>query len=369
MANPDNFINFNRLKDLISQLVNIYSPSGKEEDILRYLKNYLEAYNLPVKVQRVDTTRYNILVSEKPADVMFIGHVDTVPAFNLEDYRFGEENGRLSGLGCVDMKSGVAAMVESFVSVWENFGELPAGLALVVGEEETSDGAQALVKENKFDWAVIGEPTDLVPCLSHYGYLEMELNTYGYRRHASFADIEHNATYNMLNVLLKLTEYLNENRASCIYNIRDLHSSESGFSVPDKCTCWLDVHVRPDMSVDNIAGELKERALAFISDEGSPEKFFSLSTIHYGYQLTEKDEFIDLLKGVYKRNGFRWSSGSFRSDSDANLLWAAGVKPVILGPGKLAKAHTNDENIGLSEIIACSDLYYKILREILSDGS
>ena len=33
-----------------------------------------------------------------------------------------------------------------------------------------------------------------------------------------------------------------------------------------------------------------------------------------------------------------WEPQAFRSHSDANLLWEAGMKPVLLGPGEPVKA-------------------------------
>ena len=61
-------------------------------------------------------------------------------------------------------------------------------LALVVGEEEDGDGAVALGREFHFPWAIVGEPTNLQPCLSHYGYLEVQITTRGRRMHASLAN-------------------------------------------------------------------------------------------------------------------------------------------------------------------------------------
>ena len=176
------------LRLLLQQLVDIYSPTGKEEDILEFVHEYLAKRELPVIRQAVDDNRYNLLVLPPDTDalVVFVGHLDTVAAYDLEEYEYREENQVVYGLGTADMKSGCAALIEAFLSVWETGASgIPAALALVVGEEEDGDGAEALVREYHFPWAVIAEPTDLQVCLSHYGYVELQLLTKGKRMHAS----------------------------------------------------------------------------------------------------------------------------------------------------------------------------------------
>ena len=160
----NNKINKKNLKELIKSLINIYSPSGKEEKIQRFLYNYLKKDKLPVKCQPVDDYRYNVLVipDEIDIEVVLMGHIDTVAAYELDSFGYEEEGDTIYGLGAADMKANCGAMIEAYIKAWKEFGKsLPAGLALVVGEEEEGDGARELVQEYHFPWAVIGEPTDL----------------------------------------------------------------------------------------------------------------------------------------------------------------------------------------------------------------
>ena len=46
-----------RLKKLLKDMVDIYSPSGKEEEILQFTEDYLKAAGLNVKKQSVDENR------------------------------------------------------------------------------------------------------------------------------------------------------------------------------------------------------------------------------------------------------------------------------------------------------------------------
>ena len=218
-----------RLKNLLRALVDIYSPSGKEEGIVEYVESYLKNNGLDVIRQKVDENRFNLVVlpeNEEEVDLCFVGHLDTVTAHDLENYGFSEEGDTVSGLGTADMKAGCAAMIEAFTVLAEKGGVLPpVGLALVVGEEEESDGAKTLMREYSFPWAVVGEPTNMVPCLGHYGYLEVLLRTKGKRAHSSMPELGQNAIETMLKLLLKVTEYITSMPKGVVYNIRQL----SGF--------------------------------------------------------------------------------------------------------------------------------------------
>ena len=220
-----------RLLQLLRRMLNIYSPSGKEEELVDFVHGYLKRRGLPVLRQEVDENRDNLIVSPAGEESLaaFIGHLDTVSAYDLEDFGPYEEDGVINGLGASDMKGGCAAMIEAFTCLWEEGRTgMPLTLALVVGEEEAGDGAEALVKDYYFPWAIIGEPTDLKPCLSHYGYLEIQLNSKGRRRHASLANRGRNPVEDMLRLLLNLSEYLEHQRSELVFNIRDLFSSGRG---------------------------------------------------------------------------------------------------------------------------------------------
>jgi acetylornithine deacetylase len=147
-----------RLRNLLRELVDIYSPSGKEEEVLEYAHDYLIKHGLMAIKQEVDENRYNLIVLPAKSDeitLCFVGHLDTVTAYDLDDYGFREEGAEVFGLGTADMKAGCAAMMEAFtVLAGRGSAFPPVSLALVIDEEEDNRGAKALVKEYNFPWAV-----------------------------------------------------------------------------------------------------------------------------------------------------------------------------------------------------------------------
>ncbi len=356
-----------KLKHLVHRMIDIYSPSGKENDILEYLRGHLKRRGVHTTVQEVDDNRFNLLILPSgDADIRMalIGHIDTVAAYDIEDYGFYEENGRIYGLGAADMKSGCAAMIEAFLAFREEKGTaVPAALCLVVGEEESGDGAKALIDEYHFPWAVIGEPTDLVACLSSYGYLEMQVASTGKRVHASMAKNHTNATESLLHTMLRISHFLRENHPELVYNFRDLYSYPSGFSTPDRCEAWLDIHAPPNAPLGEIVTAIEEVCLLRPDGGNAIEPHFQIETIDAGYELPEKGAMVESLQKAFTSMDIQWRTGDFHSHSDANQLWGAGIKPVVLGPGSLAEAHSTDESVSFEQVRRASGLYLQAMRE------
>jgi acetylornithine deacetylase len=119
---PDYAINRKRLLSLFHKMVDIYSPSNKEEEITSFLHEALTTNGLPVKLQPVDEVRSNLIISsgEQPS-MLFLGHIDTVPAYDIEQYSFNERDGLCYGLGTADMKGGCAALIEAFTCACEAY--------------------------------------------------------------------------------------------------------------------------------------------------------------------------------------------------------------------------------------------------------
>ncbi len=360
-------IDNNRLKKLLRGLVDIYSPSGKEVEILEYAEQCLVSSGMNVMRQEVDEARYNLIVSPEgiTPEILFLGHLDTVPAFDLEKFESCQRKDEIFGLGAADMKGGCAAMIEAFISFYEKNDSLPpAVLALVVGEEEEGDGTKQLIDDLRIPWAIVGEPTNMEVCLSHYGYIEVEFRTFGKRRHASYSDYQHNAIFDMLQILLRVTAWLDKSRHHVIYNIRDVHSADSGFAVPDRCIALLDMHFPPGSRLKTVARSI-ERIIAAQGELGVGYKHIvDFPTVNRGYKIPDKGKMVRLIRKSFENRGFSWEPGSFRSHSDANILWEAGTKPVILGPGHLAKAHSNNESVPLKQVFLAAEVYLEILEAL-----
>jgi len=357
-------INPQRLHRTLLDMLDIYSPSGKEEDIQLYLEKILTDAGFCVERQAVEHERYNLRATMgggEPA-LYLVGHVDTVPAWDLEEFGPHEDGDVIRGLGSADMKGGCAAMLEAWLALAE---ALPTddrprlGLLLVVGEEENGDGSATFLERDCPPWVVIGEPTGLAPCFAHYGYLEAGFVTRGRRSHSSLPELGHNAVESMLRLLLHLgmAPLFDRERGEIVYSIRELSSSRAGFVVPDRCECWIDLHLPPSMD----PAVLQESMRGIVADAGRfiPELDMELNFEFAapGYDLGSDSRPAGLLREIYSRLGRDPALDAFRSHSDGNLFHSAGSRPIILGPGSLESAHTPDEQVAFSQVLDAARIY------------
>jgi len=357
-------IDHERLNRNFLDILGIYSPSGKEEDIQLYLEDILGQAGFVVSRQEVDEERYNLLIAMGEAEpaLYLVGHVDTVPAWDLETFGPSEDGQIIRGLGSADMKGGCVAMVEAFLAIADALqpSERPSvGLLLVVGEEENGDGSAVFLKEYQPTWVVIGEPTGLKACFAHYGYLEAGFVTRGLQSHSSLPELGHNAVESMLRVLLFLGNdpLFNRAESEIVYSIREMRSSRAGFVVPDRCETWIDLHLPPDRDPDAL--QLAIRRLVAEADRFVPglDIQVSFEFASSGYSIGTNNSAAAILSEIYPLLGLDLHQDSFRSHSDGNLFFAAGCKPLILGPGSLETAHTPDEHVDRNEIYAAARIY------------
>ncbi len=352
-----------RLRANLLELLNIYSPSGKEEDVQLYLEEVLRAAGLTVHRQEVEEERYNLVATmgRTRPDFFLVGHVDTIPAWDLEMTEPQQEGDLVRGLGSADMKGGCAAMLEAFLALAAlPLAERPAaGLLLTVGEEETGDGSSAFLREYRPQSVVIGEPTGLAACFAHYGYLEANLVTRGRRIHSSLPELGHNAVESMLRVLLHLgrAPLFDRGRTEIVYSIREMVSSRAGFVVPDRCETWIDLHLSPEVDPLRVEREMRDLAAGAGRQIADLDLEMNFDFAAPGYNLGLDSRLSRTLAAVYGELNLELRFDTFRSHSDGNLFFQAGVKPLLLGPGELEVAHTPDEQIDFRQVLEAASIY------------
>jgi acetylornithine deacetylase len=142
-----------------------------------------------------------------------------------------------------------------------------------------------------------------------------------------------------------------------VYSIREMSSSRAGFVVPDRCEAWIDLHLPPDN--DPVA--LQESIRRIVANAGRFIPGLDLNLdfdfASSGYNLGTDNRLAQILRDISPKLGLELRLDAFRSHSDGNLFFAAGTKPLILGPGSLETAHTPDEQVILAEVAAAARIY------------
>ena len=158
-------------------------------------------------------------------------------------------------------------------------------------------------------------------------------------------------------LLLQVTEYTSSVSNGLVYTIRQLSGFPRGFVVPDTCEAWLDLHLPPDSRMDGLKADLEqlvEKAGDTIPDL---DAYIRFENTHSGYRISQGRPLVKKLQDVYKTSSLTWDPQSFRSHSDGNVLWGAGVDPIILGPGRLETAHTHEESVTFDQVVIAAQLY------------
>ncbi|MBU2213790.1 M20/M25/M40 family metallo-hydrolase, partial [Patescibacteria group bacterium] len=142
-----------RQLETLDKLVSIPSPSGQEQEILRFIEERLSGVGeCRITKQRVDEERWNLIVQKGAQEgftIMLYAHVDSVLRRSSweNDYRFdiSADRQRARGVKVYDMGAGVMILMEIMQTV-----NVPDGIRVVsvfgVGEEAKSEGASELMK-------------------------------------------------------------------------------------------------------------------------------------------------------------------------------------------------------------------------------
>ncbi|MFQ5436958.1 MAG: M20/M25/M40 family metallo-hydrolase [Anaerolineae bacterium] len=123
--------------------------------------------------------------------LMLNAHMDTVGVDGMTIDPFGGEvrDGRLYGRGSQDMKGSLAAMIAAAKALVDGGIELGGDLiiAAVADEEYASIGTEDLVKHPEYRTAaaIVTEPTDMVICRAHRGFIWFNVDTFGRAAHGS----------------------------------------------------------------------------------------------------------------------------------------------------------------------------------------
>lgn len=364
-----------RFLRLVEHAVNHYSPSYAEESVIQVFTRALEQGQVPFRLQPVDgepgceTERFNIIVElgPQPPTLLWIGHMDTVAMVGDDEYGAEWDGDVLYGLGTADMKGGCAAAVEALCALVASGVPLVSGLcvALVVGEEEYGDGAAELMRELSAPVAVIGEPTGLVPCTSHYGYLECMLTAKGTKAHAALPEVGKNAIHAMLSWMLRILDRVAElpNAQDVAVNPREIRGGQKLFAVPDQCESLLDIHLPPGADKEPILKLIDEARQA--AETTHPGCECSSEELYWakGYASPQDYSRLAPLMAAFSRADVPFYPTAFRSHSDGNLLFERNVIPVVCGPGRLEVAHTRNEHVHRQELIDAVRLYAALFYE------
>jgi len=361
---------------LLRQLVSIDSvnpslvPGARGEgEIAAAVARHMRELGLKVHVEEVETGRPNVIGvlegSVPGPTLMLCGHLDTVGVEGMSaPFAPVERDGRLYGRGSQDMKSGVAAMIDSVrVAVSRGFTRGRIVVAAVIDEEYASIGADALVTRWKADLAVVTEPTDLKIGVAHKGFAWLDVETRGRAAHGSRPGDGRDAIVRMGRVLQRLEALDRELQSQPphpLMGTASLHASIiSGgrelSSYPDRCLLQMERRTVAGETGDDARREVAGILESLAREDRDFEADARLTFARPAYEIPSGHPLPGLIASSLSSLGRPAETVGMSFWTDAAVLGSAGIPTVLFGPGG-AGLHGQEEYVIVAEVIACRDV-------------
>ncbi len=367
------------LRDLVAiDSVNPTLVAGApgEREIAERVADEMRRGGMDVTIELVADGRPNVVgvveARGKGRSLMLCGHSDTVGVAGMIDpFTPREHGGRLYGRGAQDMKGGLAAML-SAAAVTAQRG-LAAGrliVAVVVDEEHSSIGADALVKTWSADGGVVTEPTDLAIAVGHKGFAWVEVDVEGTAAHGSRPAEGQDAILRMGRVLVRLEALDRELQAGAAHPLvgtGSLHASlVSGgrelSSYPDRATLQMERRILPDEPESIALDEVRRILDALVREDPTFRASARAMFSRPAYEIPRAHGLPRTLAAAIESVGgsARTSGASFWTD--AAVLGRAGTPSVLFGPGG-AGLHSVEEYVNVADVLLCRDALVELARQ------
>jgi acetylornithine deacetylase len=327
------------VEGLTGALVNIDSTTGREQEVAAWLATFLRDLGYRVSEQPVSNGRFNVFaqLDESPR-VVFSTHFDCVPPF----VPFRQQHGILFGRGSCDAKGILAAQVTA-VERLRASGESRVAMLFVAGEERGSDGARVANDHAPagVKFLVNGEPTDNRLGIATRGVLRVRLHATGRAAHSSFPELGESAIDKLLDALMVL---------------RGVALPEDPVLGRTHYTVGLiEGGVAPNVISPHASAEIMFR----IVGEGAPVR----AALNVVEPLVTIEPVLDIPAiRMHTLPGFETAVFPYTTDIPLLTRWGT---PLLLGPGSIHVAHSDDEHVSIDELNHAVELYQRVARELL----
>ena len=369
---------------LLTDLVNISSPTGEEAAIAKYLVDRFDGVGLQATLQEADQDRFNavgILEGDGSGlSLMFNGHLDT--SFTGRE-KVGLKGGygllptlssganavvdgdRIYGLGATNMKGGVAAFVMAAEAIKKAGVKLRGDLTVagVIGEiimapvDEYKEaklrgytrGTHYLVTHGfSADMAIVAEPTGSVVRLGHFGPQWVKISTYGVTANTVYSGHVINPIDRMLKIIGALKAWIPNYEQKILNRYPNMKTkpvvrmSAIQGGTPWRlarpsgiCSLYLDIRTKQSPAelkreIVQLLGRLKEE----LKGE-DPE--FDFDVVFYltqpGAEIEPDHPLVKSIQTAHKEAYSQEAQNVYGAiDSDASVLTHFGIPAINYGP-------------------------------------
>jgi acetylornithine deacetylase len=362
-----------RYMDHLQQLVALPSVSCglpewdmPNDNVIHYLANIFADMGFNTHVQPLaDPGKANLIASLGQGDggLVLAGHSDTVPydadRWQSDPFQLTERDGKLYGLGATDMKGFFPVIIEAIKPYLGQAFKHPLIVLATADEESSMSGARALAQDGipgfKPRYAVIGEPTGLVPIRAHKGIMMESIRVRGKAGHSSNPALGNNALEAMQDVMGQLLQLRGELQSKYrdagfavqtpTLNLGCIHGGDGANRICGECELHFDLRPLPGMDNDALRAAIQQRLTPIAERSGTDIVFSSLFEGVDPFGESANSELVKICEAL---TGHTADTVAFATE--APFMQQLGMQTLVLGPGSIDQAHQPDEFIPLNQI-------------------
>ena len=328
--------------ELTRALVDIESITEHEGAVGAFLDDYLRTIAGPTggQVERMDVEpgRFNVLACWGTPLVTLSTHMDTVPPF----FPSRDDGNHIWGRGACDAKGIIAAMTAAAEKLLRE-GATNFALLFVVGEERNSAGAAVAAQAPRGSrYLVNGEPTDNRLALASKGTLRFELIARGRMAHSAYPELGESAIEKLLDALeavRRVSLPQDPLLGRCTMNIGTISGGRAPNVIPDYAKAEILVRLVGDAAL------IRDRLTRAVGAKAELKEVLCIAPIRF--------RAIDSLPTTVV---------SFTTD--VPMFGKTWGEPLLLGPGSIHVAHTENERIAKRELSEAVDMYAEVVRRL-----
>lgn len=385
------------LADLLRALIAIPSPNppGDCRAVAAFCADYLAAAGFRIQLLAPDERAWSVVASIGPEDedcpsLLYHAHIDTVPLGQNARWThdpFGGEiaDGRMYGLGSVDDKGPLAAMLLAGAELGRRAAHLSGRLTIVCAAEEEVGGRLGtlwLAEQGHIpptDFVVVGEQTHNCVAIAHKGVLRAAFHVGGATAHATEPWRGRNAINGMAHLILALEEYQHsvlDQRPHPLLgppsiNVGVIAGGVSANVVADACTARVDRRMVPGEDPQAVIAELE--AIVARCAAADPQRSYRVDSFQVSnwFQTSAEHPLVQRFMQVCAAaTGQPAAPVGYLPGSDAkHLVGIARQAMVVFGPGTHHVAHSSDEYVDLAELDATCRILRSFAEEQLLNAS
>jgi LysW-gamma-L-lysine carboxypeptidase len=355
---------------LLTNLLGIYSPSGKEEVISDFLAEEMKKLGFRVRKDAIG----NVIgeIGEGKPTILLCGHMDTVTGH----IPLRVEKGKIYARGAVDAKGPLAAMVTAATTVaQEPAFQAKIVVASVVEEEATSRGVKHLIKDGiSADYAIFGEPSGVGNITIGYkGNLHLKIKCKTETGHSSTPWLYDNALEKAFELWQQIENSLPPlgTQKSPFYAVTACLTKVSGGRansvIPFESEIHIDLRVPPQFTSTQIFNDTKKVIEQYKAANPKVKVKVAIEDSNEAFEVDKRSPLVKALSSSIRKVLKKPATLLRKTGTgDMNILGRALNMPIVTyGPGDSHLDHTKDEHIIISEYLDGIQVYKETLLKLV----